>query len=129
MPRRIKLKNPDHVLHLVSRRIAIAGTLVLLCFLAMLSRVFYLQIVLHDHYTTLSQSNRVKVVPIAPTRGLIFSRDGVLLADNRPSFSLEVIPEKVEDMDRLVEQITAIMNLDETDVSQFRARLKQKRRF
>ena len=114
---------------MVNRRIAVSGTLMLLCFLAILSRVFYLQIVLHDHYSTLSQSNRVKVVPIAPTRGLIFSHDGVLLADNRPSFSLEIVPEKVEDLETLIEQLAVIMALDESDISQFRARLKQKRRF
>jgi len=114
---------------MINRRIAVSGTLMLLCFLAILSRVFYLQIVLHDHYSTLSESNRVKVVPIAPTRGLIFSHDGVILADNRPSFSLEIVPEKVEDLDTLIEQLAVIMALDESDISQFRARLKQKRRF
>ncbi len=129
MSKWLKLKDADQETGLICRRIAVSGMLVALVFLAMLSRVFYLQIVLHDHYSTLSQSNRVKVVPIAPTRGLIFSHDGVLLADNRPSFSLEVIPEKTADMDKLLQQITAIMGLDATDVSQFKIRLKQKRRF
>lgn len=129
MSKWFKKKDVDQETRLIGRRIAVSGMLVSLFFLAMLSRVFYLQIVLHDHYTTLSRSNQVKVVPIAPTRGLIFSHDGVLLADNRPSFSLEIIPEKTEDMDGLLKQITVIMDLNETDVSQFRIRLKQKRRF
>ncbi len=125
----LKLKYVDEETQLISWRITVSAMLVTLLFLAMLSRAFYLQIVMHDHYSTLSQSNRVKVVPIAPTRGLIFSHDGVLLADNRPSFSLEVIPEKTDDMDKLLAQLTPIMNLNESDISQFRIRLKQKRRF
>lgn len=129
MQKWFKRKETGQDVNLICRRITVSGMLVLLCFLIILSRVFYLQIVLHDHYTTLSQSNRVKLVPIAPTRGLIFSNDGVLLADNRPSFSLEVVPEEVEDMDHLIGQLTGIMDLDDTAISQFRARLKQKRRF
>ena len=124
-----KLKDTDQETRLISKRITISALLVTLIFTVILSRVFYLQIVLHDQYSTLSQSNRVKVVPIAPTRGLIFSHDGVLLADNRPSFSLEIVPEKTEDMDRLLQQLAGIMELKESDISQFKTRLKQKRRF
>ena len=52
----------------------------------------------HEHYTTLSKSNRVKITPIAPIRGLIYSRDGVILAENKPTFSLGVIPEQIDDV-------------------------------
>ena len=125
----LKLKNPDHEGRLIFRRIMVSGALILLIFLLVLYRIFHLQVFMHDHYTTLSQSNRVKVVPIAPTRGLIFSDDGVLLADNRPSFSLEIIPEKVDDMEALIGRLSAIIGMDEADVAQFKGRLKQKRRF
>ncbi|MEX2353796.1 MAG: penicillin-binding protein 2, partial [Gammaproteobacteria bacterium] len=129
MPKLTRLKNPDHETRLIRGRIMTASVFVAIFFLIILYRVFNLQISLHDHYTTLSQSNRVKVVPIAPTRGLIFSDDGVLLADNRPSFSLEIIPEKVEDIEKLIDYLKAVVDIDDAGITQFRARLKQQRRF
>ena len=62
----------------------------------LIARLFYLQVVEHDLYTTLSHNNRVNIEPIGPTRGLIYDRNGVLLAENRPTFSLEIVPERVE---------------------------------
>jgi penicillin-binding protein 2 len=129
MPALFKFKDADHEVRLVSKRMVLAGMLATLFILIVSYRIFYLQVVLHDHYTTLSQSNRVKVVPIAPTRGLIFSSDGVLLADNRPSFSLEITPEKVEDMDKVLHRLSAIMEVSESNITQFKSRLKKNRRF
>lgn len=129
MTTRFKFKDPDQEARLIVRRVVTAGVFISLFFLVILARIFHLQIVSHDHYSTLSQSNRVKIVPIAPTRGLIFSNDGVLLADNRPSFSLELVPEMVGDMDILLQQLTEIMQIDASALSQFRTRLTQKRRF
>jgi penicillin-binding protein 2 len=91
MPAFFKFKDAILESRLISSRVLIAGIVASLFVIIVLYRIFHLQVVLNEHYSTLSQSNRVKVVPIAPTRGLIFSSDGVLLADNRPSFSLEII--------------------------------------
>ena len=88
-----------------------------------------MQIVLHDRYTVLSQSNRVEIVPIPPPRGLIFSKDGVLLADNRPSFSLEIIPEKIEDLDQTIFQLSKIIEIDGASIDRFKQRLKKNQRF
>ena len=53
--------------------------------------------------TTLSKSNRVKITPIPPIRGLIYSRDGVILAENKPTFSLRVVPEQIDDLDETID--------------------------
>ena len=90
------------------------GMLVLMC--ALVGRLVYLQLVHHDHYTTLSQENRLKIIPVPPTRGLIYSRDGVLLADNRPSFALEVIPEQSGDLERAITAIRQYIALDEDQI-------------
>ncbi len=92
-------------------------------------RVFFLQVVMHDHFTTLSQHNRVKIQPIAPIRGLIFSSDGVLLANNRPSFSLEIVPEQVDEMDKIIEDISSLISIDSNDIERFRKLSKKKHRF
>lgn len=124
-----KFKDANHEARLINRRAVIAGILATIFVLIVSYRIFHLQVVMHDHYSTLSQSNRVKILSIAPTRGLIFSSDGVLLADNRPSFSLEITPETVTDMDNVLKNLGEIIEIGESNVLSFKARLKQKRRF
>jgi penicillin-binding protein 2 len=102
MQARLKLKDPGFEYRLVRRRIYTACVLLLILAGVLLARISYLQVVLHAHFTTLSKNNRVKVIPIPPIRGLIFSRDGVLLADNRPSFSLVLVPEDVKNLHRAI---------------------------
>ena len=123
------LKDADQEARLIRGRIIVAGFIVILFCLVIIARVFYLQVILHDHYTTLSQANRVKIVPIAPTRGLIFSHNGVLLADNRPSFSLEIIPEHVNDLDGLIKELRKSIEIDDNSIIRFRSQLKKQRRF
>ncbi len=129
MPAEFHLKDPGYEYRLISRRIYFAGMLMFLLGLLIVVRVFFLQIVMHDHFTTLSQHNRVKIQPIAPIRGLIFSKDGVLLANNRPSFSLEIIPEQVDDIEQTIEQLAALVELDTSDIERFKKQLKRKHRF
>ncbi|MCS3903165.1 penicillin-binding protein 2 [Methylohalomonas lacus] len=95
----------------------------------LVSRIAYIQIVRHDHFTTLSQDNRVKILPVAPTRGLIYSRDGVLLAENQPSYNLELIPERINNLDRTIERLGQIVAIDQNDVDRFYDTLKRIRRF
>jgi len=129
MPIKFAFKDIVEETRLVKRRVLIAGIAMLLLLTFLLGRLIYLQILQNEHYTTLSQNNRVKVVPIPPMRGLIYSRDGVLLAENQPAFSLEVIPEKVEDLDILIERISQVIAIGKNDLSRFKDNLRSKRRF
>ncbi|MBA1331977.1 hypothetical protein QQ73_12900, partial [Candidatus Endoriftia persephone str. Guaymas] len=72
----------------INRSIA-AAIIVTLMLLLLGVRMVYLQVVSHEHYTTLSKDNRVKLQPLPPTRGLIYDRNGVILAQNLPAYSLE----------------------------------------
>ena len=92
-------------------------------------RLAQIQILEYDHYTTLSHDNRVKILPIPPTRGLIFSRDGVLLAENRPSFSLEVIPEQAGDLKNILGELQTLVAVSQEDIDRFSRLVRQKRRF
>lgn len=129
MSPQISLKNLDWESRLIQRRIVISGVAIVILFLILLLRVIYLQVLQHEHYTTLSQHNRVKIVAIPPIRGLIFSQDNVLLADNRPSFTLEVVPEKVQDLDEMITQLSELMVIEDSDIRRFREQLRRKRRF
>jgi len=129
MYRKFILNNRGKELLLIRNRIIVTSLIVLVLLLLTLARVFYLQILKHDHFTTLSQHNRVKILAIAPIRGLIYSRDGVLLADNHPSFSLEIIPERVDDMENLLLDLQALIRIDKDDVLRFKKLVKKKRLF
>lgn len=124
-----RMKTPSRETQLFTRRVLVAAAGMLLLIGVLLARLVYLQLWSHDHYTTLSLENRLRVLPIAPTRGLIYSRDGVLLADNRTSFMLEVVPEKVEDVDQAIGRLRQFIALDDDQVTRFRAELRQRRRF
>lgn len=129
MSPKLTLKDPGHEYRLVRGRIRFAGAVMFCLGLLIVARVFYLQVVQHNHFTTLSQHNRVKIVPIPPIRGLIFSRDGVLVADNRPSFTLELTLERIEDIDRTIAGLKKLVSIEDPDVSRFMDQARKKRRF
>lgn len=129
MQSRLKLGNPGTEFRIVRGRVYFCALVILLLGISVLARVFYLQIVMHDHFTTLSQHNRVKIVPIPPIRGRIFSSDGVLLADNRPSFSLELVPEQIGDLDEIIGQLQELVFISESDLARFHDLVRKMRRF
>ena len=74
------------------------GIIVVVLLLVVIGRLFYLQVLKHDYYSTLSQGNRIRIEPLAPRRGLILDRNGVVLADNQPALNLELVREQVGDV-------------------------------
>lgn len=92
-------------------------------------RLANLQINKHDLYTTLATNNWLDLVPVEPTRGLIYDRHGILLADNVPVFSLDVIPYDVHDMTQTLADLKKIVSLTDEDIAQFQKQLHQHRRF
>lgn len=129
MKRRRALKDTRGEAALFQRRSLVGFALIVLGLIALSGRFFYLQVMRHDEFVTRSENNRVKPKVIPPARGLIYDRNGVLLADNVPAFRLEVVPEQVPDMNAMLAQIGAVVPLDQDDVADFRKRLKQSRRF
>ena len=125
----LTFQDKDYEARLVARRVYISGALILLLLGAVMARVFYLTVVRHEHYSTLSQSNRVKILPVPPTRGLIYSRAGRVLAENRPAFRLEVVPEQVDDLDALLAELGQIIVIEAHHVRRFKASLRKQRRF
>lgn len=123
------LKDTEEESRLIRLRVYSAVVIIILLVMVLVARLFYLQVIRHDHFITLSQSNRVKVLPIAPIRGLIFSRDNVLLADNQPSFSLELIPEQIDTLDKTIGQLSRLIDIDEDSISRFKKLRREKRRF
>ncbi|EKE82807.1 cell division protein FtsI [Idiomarina xiamenensis 10-D-4] len=102
---------------------------VLLAMLGLLANMYHLQVQEHQALQTRSNDNRIKLLPLAPNRGLIYDRNGVLLAENMPVYSLEIVPEEIADMSVLLNDLKPLLSLDEETLNQFREQLKRQRRF
>jgi penicillin-binding protein 2 len=126
---RLTLK--DHLLEtrLVVNRAIMLLVLALILTLILLSRLLYLQVIEHQHFTTLSEDNRVKLQPIPPNRGLIFDRNGILLANNLPSYRLEITPEQVDNMPATLDALAEYIEINKDDRDRFEKLLARKPRF
>lgn len=113
---------------LVSRSI-FSFVLVFILMLVLLGRGWYLQVIKHDIYQTRSNNNRISVQRVAPNRGLIFDRNGVLLAENRSVYSLEVIPEQVANLKESLQQLKVLGLVEDKHITRFDQRLRGVRRF
>jgi len=114
----------------VFRGRAVAGFLIIgACLVGLGIRFAYLQISQHDEFALRSDSNRIVTRPLAPGRGLIYDRNGLLLADNVAAFRLEVTPEQVKDMDAMLTRLRDIVPLTDDDVTRFKAMRRNKRSY
>lgn len=111
-----------------SSRVLIAFLFVVLMVLGLVSRLFYLQVIQYETYNTKSDQNRVQLQPVAPTRGLIYDTNGVLLADNRPSHNLTLLREQVGDIEETIAELRTKLDISDYDVERFYKRLNQRRR-
>jgi penicillin-binding protein 2 len=100
---------------LFANRALIGLAIVIACFLALVVRYFWLQVVRYDDFTVRSESNRVQVRPVAPNRGIVYDRRGRVLASNQPAYRLEIIPEKAGDVEELFEALGEILPLTDDD--------------
>ena len=111
-------------------RILVAAAGALLLTLGVVVRLVVLQVVHFEHYDELATGNRIRIEPLPPTRGLIFDRNGVLLAENVPAYQLELIPEQVDDIDDTLQRLRDEDLISELDTARFRRALARSgRRF
>ncbi|MFN3233942.1 MAG: penicillin-binding protein 2 [Gammaproteobacteria bacterium] len=123
------LKNYRHEIALVSRRILFALMVIFVLMLALTFRLAYLQIAKHKLYTTLSKKNRIEIHPIEPNRGLIFDRNGELLAENVPVFSLDIIPKKAGNIKAQIQELQKFIPISDSEIESFYKALRQHRQF
>jgi penicillin-binding protein 2 len=125
----ITIKNQQKEHRLFTQRIWLITVGIAVSLILLILRLIYLQIYEHERFSTLSENNQIAVIPIEPVRGLIYDRNGILIAENIPAFSLDIIPYRIKNFNQLVEQLNKIVPIYDTDVKDFYRLLKQKRRF
>jgi penicillin-binding protein 2 len=106
-------------------RIAICVMGMMLATSLLITRLIYLQIVGRDHYATLSRDNRIKISPLVPNRGVIFDRNGEVLADNIPNYSLEIVPVRAGDLKRTLAELTDLLGLTDDELQRFQSSTKR----
>ncbi|WP_417542151.1 penicillin-binding protein 2 [Methylophaga thalassica] len=129
MASKFTLKDHFRESRLVNGRLLFSGLLSVIIFGIVIFRLVYLQVFEYEHFDSLSNRNRVDIEPLPPQRGLIYDRNGVLLAENIPTFSLEMVPEKVPDIDQTLKELSQLLALSDEDIDAFKDRMKRQRRF
>jgi len=127
--KRVAIRNHSAEANLFARRTFIAFIGVLVLLLTLFSNIYDLEINSYEKYQTRSDSNRIKLLPVAPNRGLIYDRNGVLLAENKPVYSLEVIAEQTTDLKSHIIEVSKLLEISEEKQQKFFESLKSKRRF
>ncbi|MBW3698038.1 penicillin-binding protein 2 [Vibrio sp. T187] len=107
--------------------VAFIGIVILMGLL--ITNLYNIQVNQYQDYKTRSNDNRIKVVPIAPNRGLIYDRNGVLLAENRPVFNLELTPEKIKNMDDTLARLQTLLDIAPERIERFNKERQRTRRF
>lgn len=111
-------------------RLGVAAAVVLLCFAILLGRFFYLQVIMHDYYNTRAEDNRISLVPIVPNRGVIYDRNGVVLARNYSAFTLEITPAKVPGtLEETIDGLSQIIDIQMKDKKRFKRLLDEAKAF
>lgn len=127
--KRVAIRNHSAEANLFARRTFITFIGVLILSLILFSNIYDLEVNSYQKYQTRSNSNRIKLLPVAPNRGLIYDRNGVLLADNKPVYSLEVIPEQVKDIKKSLLEVSQLLDISQEKQNKLLKALKSKRRF
>ncbi len=125
----VEIRNAQFELRQFQLRVAVASGFVLFMFFILFARFVYLQLVQHEHYETLAEANRISVVPIVPNRGIIVDRNGVLLAHNYSAYTLEIRPDKVADMDQLIDTLATVVDITPRDRRRFSKLLEESKSF
>ena len=127
MPQPIPLKDHGKEQGLVNRRLIACALLVLALSIALVGRLYFLQVIEFAYNSTVSENNRVHVLPIPPERGVIYDRNGVVLADNRPSFNLTLTRERAGNTAQVLDEVVKVLELSDEARKQFDKDLKRVR--
>ncbi|MFO1427249.1 MAG: penicillin-binding protein 2 [Steroidobacteraceae bacterium] len=111
------------------QRAIVAGVLIAVLTGGLILRLAWLQIWRHDYFTELSQGNRVRIEPLPAPRGIIYDRNGTILAENRPAYQLELVREEVPDLEQTLDGLVAIGLIPKEDREDVRRLVRSRRPF
>ncbi len=123
------IKNREAELNVFRNRIIVATICILIGFVILATRLVYLQVVKRDQFYTMAEANRISVVPVVPNRGVVYDRNGEVLAANYSAFTLEVTPSKVKHLDKVLDELAGIVDIQPKDRRRFKRLLEESKNF
>jgi penicillin-binding protein 2 len=123
------IRNRELEINVFRGRALFAGFAIMIAFSVVAARLVYLQVIKRDHYYTLAEANRISLLPVVPNRGLILDRHNELLADNYSAYTLEVMPSRVKNLDAMLEELNAIVEIQPRDKRRFKRLLEESKSF
>ena len=115
-----ELRNQEREMQQFQLRLGIAALAVLAAFGILAARFFYLQVIQHSVYQAKAEENRISIVPVAPNRGLILDRNGLVIARNYSGYTLEIFPRRVADMEQTIDELAELVDIQPRDRTRFR---------
>ena len=115
-----EIRNNERELYEFHLRVGVAAVAVLVAFGLLAARFVYLQIVQHETYRAKAEDNRISIVPVAPNRGLILDRNGVVLARNYSGYTLEIAARKVRNVERIIDELSELIDIQPRDRARFK---------
>ena len=115
-----ELRNQEREMQQFQLRLGIAALAVLAAFGILAARFFYLQVIQHSVYQAKAEENRISIVPVAPNRGLILDRNGLVIARNYSGYTLEIFPRRVADMEQTIDELAELVDIQPRDRARFR---------
>ena len=129
MKKRVEFKNHQREIFHFQLRLVVGIGFVSLLLAILLMRFVYLQGIRHSYYQTLSENNRIAIVPIVPNRGLIVDRNGVVLARNYSGYTLEIDPRKTKDIEATINKLSTLVEITKKDRRRFKKLLAESHDF
>ncbi|HEX9392146.1 MAG TPA: penicillin-binding protein 2 [Usitatibacteraceae bacterium] len=123
------IKNREAELIMFRSRALVAGLSIVLAFAILAGRMIYLQVVKRGYYHTLAEANRISVLPVVPNRGLILDRNNEVLAANYSAYTLEVTPSRVVNLDKTLDELAPIVDIQPRDRRRFKRLLEESKNF
>src|SRR3954468_457881 len=125
--RGIDIRNSEQEVYQFRMRVGIAGAAVLMAFGLLAVRFLYLQVWQHDVYQAKAEDNRISIVPVTPNRGVIVDRNGVVIARNYSGYTLEIVPRRVRNLERTIDELAELVDIQPRDRVRFRKLLQETR--
>jgi len=110
-------------------RVVVAVLFVCICLGLLAARFYYLQVVRHDYYLTRAEDNRIALLPTVPNRGTIVDRNGVVLARNYATYTLEITPSQVGNVEATLDELASLVAIEPRDRRRFMKLLEESRNF
>lgn len=111
----------DHTaeVRLFGRRAIFSFAAIIILMGVLIGNLYHLQVQDYSEYKARSNDNRIKIIPVAPNRGRIFDRNGVLLAENVPIYSLDLYPSKIKDLKQTLAGLQKLLGITDEQIAAF----------